>query len=131
MAKPKKSITFDFVIDYLAPLDPIVKPFFGSHAIYVGEKLMFILRNKNNNTDCNGVWISTSHEHHKSLKKDFPSLCSVAVLNDRRKDSETNWQMLRAQDDDFEPMVIKACELVLHKDPRIGKVPKPKKKKRK
>jgi hypothetical protein len=56
-------------------------------------------------------------------------MCSVTILNDSAG-RDTGWQMLRANDDDFEPLVIKACELVLHGDPRIGKVPKPRKKKK-
>ena len=128
---PVKSIPFHFVLEYLMPLEPRTKPFFGCYGVYIGERIVFILRDKKTNTDCNGVWIATSPEHHKSLKKEFPGISSVAVLNDRRKDSETNWQMLKSDDDDFEAMAIKACELVLHGDPRIGKIPKPKKKRKK
>jgi hypothetical protein len=39
--------------------------------------------------------------------------------------------MLQVDADDFESSVMRACELVLHGDLRIGKVPKPKKKKKK
>jgi len=101
---------------------------FGSYAVYVGQKIVFILRDRKTHPEVNGVWIATGHEHHKSLKKELPSLISVAVLNNGN--GETGWQMLQADDEDFEPLVIKACELVLHGDPRIGKIPKPKRKKK-
>ena len=101
---------------------------FGCHAIYVAEKIVFIVRDKETVRECNGIWIATSHEHHKSLKKEFPSLESVSVLNNGNR--ETGWQMVHAEADDFESSAIHACELVLRNDPRIGKVPKPKKKKK-
>jgi hypothetical protein len=123
-----KNIPFYFVIDYLLQLEPRINPMFGSYAVYVGEKIVFILRERKTHPEVNGVWIATGHEHHKSLKKEFPSMCSVSVLNNGN--GETGWQMLQADDEDFEPLVIKACELVLRGDPRIGKVPKPKKKKK-
>jgi hypothetical protein len=124
-----KNIPFSFILDYLLPLEPHMKPFFGCYGVYVGEKIVFILRDKDSHIDCNGLWIATSHEHHKSLKKEFPSLTSVSVLNEGSR--ETAWQMIPADSDDFESSAIKACELVLKSDKRIGKIPKSKKKKKK
>ncbi len=125
----KTSIPFSFILDYLTPLEIRIRPMFGAHAIYVEQKIVFIVRDRNTHTDCNGVWIATSHEHHKSLKREFPNMHSVYVLSDGK--GETGWQMLHAEADDFESSVIRSCELVLHGDPRIGRIPKPKKKKKK
>jgi hypothetical protein len=125
-----KNVAFDFVLDHLVSLEPTVKPFFGSHAVYIGEKMVFILRDKKSRPDCNGVWVATNPEHIQNLKKEIPALRSVTVLNERRKNSESSWQMLTTDQDDFESSVIKACEMVLHNDPRIGKIPKPKKKRK-
>lgn len=124
-----KNIPFSFILDYLMPMQPRIRPMFGAHAVYVEEKIVFIVRDRDSHTDCNGVWLATSHEHHESLKKEFPNMHSVYVLSDGK--GETGWQMLHAEADDFESSVIRACELVLHGDPRIGKIPKPKKKKKK
>ena len=79
--KNKKNIPFDFVLDYLLPLDPAIKPMFGCYAIYVGEKIMLVLRNRKDHQDANGIWIATSKEHHVSLKKDFPSLHSILIIH--------------------------------------------------
>lgn len=122
-------IPFYFVLDQLLSLNPTIRHMFGCHAVYIGSKIVFILRDRKSHPEVNGVWIATGHEHHKSLKKEFPSLCSVSVLNNGK--GETGWQMLQVDNDDFETSVIRACELVLHDDPRIGKVPKPKKRKKK
>ena len=123
-----QQIPFSFILDYLLPLQPRIRPMFGCHAIYVGDKIVFIVRDKETELTCNGIWIATSHEHHKSLKKEFPSLQSVSVLNNGSR--ETGWQMVHAEADDFESSAIHACELVLRNDPRIGKIPKARKKKK-
>jgi hypothetical protein len=125
----RKNIPFDFVFDYLMPLEPIVKPMFGLWAIYVNEKIMLILRQRKDFPDTNGVWIATNLEHHKSLKKELPSMCSISTYSNGIK--ETEWQVLPADADDFEVSVLKVCELIKHSDHRIGRIPKPRQNKSK
>ena len=66
------------------------------------------------------VWVATTLEHHRALKRELPSLRSITVL---AGGAVTNWQVLPVESDDFEESVLKACELVKRGDPRIGKVP--------
>jgi hypothetical protein len=127
MKKPV-AIPFEFVLEQLFSLDPQVRPMFGCHAVYVGPKIMLTLRNKKGeHVEDNGIWISTKAEHHASLKKIFPSMRSIKVL---ANGAETNWQILPVDADDFEESAITLCDLILNNDPRIGSIPKPKKKKR-
>ncbi len=122
----KKYIPFDFVLDRLVQLGPIIKPMFGCYGVYIGEKIMLILRNRKDHSLDNGVWLATSKEYHISLKKELPSLRSIDLLGN----GDTNWQILPLESDDFEESVIRTCELILSGDERIGKIPKPKKKKK-
>lgn len=98
---------------------------FGCLAVYVREKIVLILREKPGGAD-NGVWLATSREHHESLRRDFPGMRSISVLG---KDV-TGWQVLPTQAPDFEEAAVRACDLILANDPRIGKKPKPKKSRR-
>ncbi len=123
----KSKIPFEFVLEELDRIHPRVKPMFGCYAIYIGEKLVLILRQRNDFTVDNGVWLAALHEHHSSLKKEFPCMRSVRLLGS----SESVWQNLPADEDDFEELVLKACHLILKGDVRIGKIPKQKKKVRK
>lgn len=41
----------------------------------------------------------------------------------------SSWQNIPAGADDFEECVMKACDIIVKNDPRIGKVPQPKRKK--
>lgn len=116
----KKPIPFDFVLDELEPLSPRTKPMFGAYGVYVGDQIVFILYQKDKNpADC-GVWLATTGEHHASLQREFSSLRSIEIFGP----GPTGWQVLPAESDDFEEAVLKACRLVLHRDPRIGKTPK-------
>lgn len=118
----KKNIPFEFVLDYLAPLEITVKPMFGLYAIYLNEKIMLVLRQRKDNADTNGVWVATCKKYHQTLKNELPSLRSFSIYSKSVK--ETDWQLLPVDADDFEYSVIKACELIKRGDNRIGKIPK-------
>jgi len=92
---------------------------FGCLAVYVGEKIVLFLRDKATNPADNGVWLATTAEHHDSLRRDFPSMRSIGLLDKRI----TGWQVIPADAFDFEEAALRACELVVAGDPRIGKVP--------
>lgn len=113
---------FEFVLEALLPGEPRVKQMFGCHAIYIGERIITILRDRPDHTGDNGVWIATDLDHHQSLQEDFPSMRSISVLGP----GTTKWQVLPLDSDDFEESAIKMCELVLDGDNRIGRIPQKK-----
>lgn len=123
--KPRKAIPYEFVLDALAQVGPRTNPMFGCLAIYVGEKIVLVLRDKRAPDADNGVWLATTPEHHASLRRDFPNMRSIAVFGK----PVTGWQVLPADAPDFEEAALHACELVIAGDPRIGKVPKPRRSK--
>lgn len=125
--KRKKPIPFDFILDELDGLDVSVRPMFGCHAIYVGPKITLIVRERESEKQDNGVWLATTVEHHQSLAKDFPSMRSIKLF----ETEVTGWQVLPSSSKDFERSVLKACALIRKGDPRIGKIPKGKKKRAK
>ena len=126
VTRPRSTVPHEFVLDTLAPVSPWTHPMFGCTAVYVGEKIVLILRQKPSYERDNGVWLATTHEHHESLREDFPNMRSIELLGE----SVSNWQVLPVDAPDFEESAMRACELVVAGDPRIGKVPnsrKPKK----
>ncbi len=118
--KPRKAIPHEFVLEAIASVEPTTHPMFGCLAVYVGEKIVLILRDKPDHPADNGVWLATTKDHHESLRREFPNMRSVRVLG---KDV-TGWQVLPSDAPDFEEAALRACELVIARDPRIGKVPK-------
>ena len=121
-SRKRKPIPHEFVLDALGSVSPRTNPMFGCLAVYVQEKVVLILRDRPTAPTDNGVWLATTIEHHASLRADFPSMRSIGVLG---KDV-TGWQILPADSPDFEEAALRACEMVIARDPRIGKVPKAK-----
>jgi len=117
--KQRKPVPHEFVLDAIASLSPTTRPMFGCLAVYVQEKIVLILRDKPGLTADNGVWLATTEEHHQSLRRDFPNMRSIQVLGKK----VTGWQVLPADAQNFEEAALHACELILARDPRIGKVP--------
>jgi hypothetical protein len=117
--KRRKAVPHEFVLDALAALSPQTRTMFGCLAVYVGDKIVLILRGRRDATADNGVWLATTVEHHQSLRREFPNMRSIQVF----QKEVTAWQVLPVDAPDFEEAALRACELILAKDPRIGKVP--------
>lgn len=116
----RKPVPHEFVLDALAPVSPTVRSMFGCMALYVDDKIVLILRDRQPASD-NGVWLATSREHHESLRQEFPMMRSIRVLGA----AVTNWQVIPADSPEFEEAALRACHLVIRGDPRIGRHPKP------
>lgn len=93
-----KHVPHQFVLDALASLSPYTRPMFGCLAVYVGEKIVLILRDKPPFPADNGVWLATTEEHHTSLRRDFPTMRSIGLLGKK----VTGWQVLPTDAPDFE-----------------------------
>ena len=119
LVKQRKPAPHEFVLDAIAALSPRTRPMFGCLAVYVQNKIVLILRDKPDQTAYNGVWLATTEEHHQSLRREFPTMRSIKVLGKK----VTGWQVLPSDAEDFEEAALRACDLVLAGDPRIGKVP--------
>jgi hypothetical protein len=119
--KQRKKVPYEFVLEALADVSPRINPMFGCLAVYVDDKIVLVLREKPSPSPDNGVWLATTIDHHESLRRDFPNMRSIEVFGK----PVTGWQVLPADAPDFEEAALRACELVIARDPRIGKVPKP------
>ena len=117
--KRRKTIPHEFVLEAIAALSPHTRSMFGCLAVYVGARIVLILRDRRDSIADNGVWLATTEEHHASLRRDFPNMRSIQVF----WKPVTGWQVLPAGAPDFEEAALLACDLILARDPRIGKVP--------
>jgi hypothetical protein len=116
----RKTVPHEFVLDAIGAIAPRTRSMFGCLAIYVGDKIVLLLRDRPNEAADNGVWLATTAEHHESLQREFPNMRSIRLFGE----AVTGWQVLPVDAPDFEESAIRACELVIRRDPRIGKVPK-------
>jgi hypothetical protein len=117
--KRRRYVPHEFVLEAIASLSPWTRPMFGCLAVYVKEKIVLILRDTEDHPADNGVWLATIPEHHESLRRDFPMMRSIQVLGKR----VTGWQVLPVDAANFEESALRACEMIIAADPRIGKLP--------
>jgi hypothetical protein len=119
------SIPFPFIVDALAPLDPRVRPMFGGHSVYIGDKVVFMLRDHQKSPEDNGLWLIFANDFDagdapKALRKQFPSLRPIRLLSGKIK----HWLVIPAKSPSFESESLSACDLLLARDPRLGRIPK-------
>ena len=92
---------------------------FGALAVYVGEQIVLLLRERKTDPGANGVWVAIPNEYQESLAADFPHARPVRIMG-----KEINgWRLLPSDAPDFEESALRACDLVVKRDHRVGKVP--------
>ena len=109
----------------LYPLTYRTKRMFGVLAVYVGEKIVLALRQKEDRPADNGIWIGTKVEHHSVLKEMFPSLRNLESYKIK------TWLLLPEDAEDFEESALKISELIKKNSPLIGNIPAPRKSRKK
>jgi hypothetical protein len=124
-SRSNKRIPYSFVIEELDSLEPVVQPMFGCFSVYIGDRIVLFLCEREKRPYQKGVWVATTPESYLSLAQEFSSTRSV----ENPKIGKSPWLMLPADAVDFEEQVLRACELIVRGDPRIGRVPKQRRKK--
>jgi len=109
---------FDFLLDHL-PATVFIRPAIGMYYIYFEGKIVLIFRKVNKNPQHNGLWIATRREDHSSLKAELTAVTDFVF--GETDAFEPNWLQLKDGHEDFEETAIYICELISHRDPRIGK----------
>jgi len=119
----RKSPPFSFLLEALAPLHPEVRHMFGGHAVYIGDKIVAMLRDNAKSPQDNGMWLvlsETVDPASRALRREFPSIRTIDLLGGAIR----HWLILPADSPEFESDSLHACELLLAHDARIGRVPK-------
>jgi len=109
---------FPFILGELESLRPIIKKVFGFTHVYLEDKLLFSLRDATAQRGSNGMWLYTTTEHADSLAAEFPELPRRQIWRSGKK----AWIILASRMGDFEENALKACELILRGDQRIGRL---------
>lgn len=118
----RKKVPFSFVLDEINSLSPILKPMFGGFVAYIGEKMVLFLYDQEKWPGFKGVSLATTPEHYRSLAQEFSSTRDA----EPQKIGKHPWLLVPAGAVGFEEQVLKACELILKGDERIGRPPEEK-----
>lgn len=123
LAKSKrKSAPYPFILESLTPLAPEVRPMFSGFAVYVGDKIVLMLRDSPKHPEDNGIWLvfsETANLTDARIGRDFPSLRLIGLLGGKI----AHWRLIPADSPTFEFEAQHACELLLKRDARFGRVP--------
>ena len=121
-AKAKQKPPHPFVLEALAPLEPEVRRMFSGFAVYVDDRLVCMLREHDKSPRDNGIWLvlseATSPEDPE-LRREFPSLRSIHLLGNKIR----HWLLIPSDSPHFEVEALHACDLLLHHDQRLGRIP--------
>ena len=119
----KKQIPYEFILEELSGLDTHTRPMFGCTAIYVGSKIVLVLRKKEKMDLDTGIWVCIPDEYTLEMKTKFPILKGVTFF----ENENSAWQCLRETEEEFEALALQFCKMIKKGDPSIGRIPKPKK----
>jgi hypothetical protein len=120
--KSKPKPPHAFVIEALAPLNPEVRRMFSGFAVYLGDRVVCMLREHAKSPQDNGVWLvlsETADSADPKLRREFPSLRSIDLLGGKIG----HWLLIPSDGPAFEKEALHACELLLRRDPRLGRIP--------
>ena len=112
-----------FVLDALATLEPEVRPMFSGFAVYIGNRIVCMLRDSLKSPQDNGVWLvlaETVNPADPALRREFPSLRSIELLGNKI----SHWVLLPSDSSTFEEEALQVCDRLLRHDPRFGRIPK-------
>ena len=115
-AKSPRKIAYDFVLDALSELGPTTRAMFGSTGVYLGERVVFILRKKGDPDD--GVWVAFDEDRTSDATAALPNLQAIQRLPNVRC-----WRKLAESHPEFEDDVLEACRLAGDPDGPLGKIP--------
>lgn len=108
------------------PLQPVVRRMFSGFAVYLGDRIVCMLRDSPKSPRDNGVWLVLSENidpGDPGLRREFPSLRSIELLGGKIG----HWLVIPSDSPSFEKEALHACDLLLRRDPRIGRIPKSRK----
>jgi hypothetical protein len=94
------------------------KRMFGGLAAYLHERQMLVLvePTQTGRWKWHGVLVCTAHEHHASIRADFPALKPHPVLR--------KWLYIDSTHRDFESTVQSVAKQIARNDPRFGVAPR-------
>ena len=120
----RKSPPYAFLLEALDPLAPEVRPMFSGYAVYVQNKILFMLRDSPKQPQDNGLWVVFADTTQaslapNSLRLSFPSIRPIHMLDGKIP----HWLLIPADSPRFEQDSLLACDFALARDPRLGRIP--------
>src|SRR5271156_4999022 len=110
-AKPKQKAPHAFVLEALMPLNPEVRRMFSGFAVYLGDRIVCMLRDHLKSPQDNGVWLvlsGSTNPKNPELYREFPSLRSIELLRNKI----SHWLLIPSDSPGFEQEALHFCDLL-------------------
>lgn len=95
---------------------------FSGYAVYCGKRLVLMLRDHPRSPQDNGVWLVLAEgvdPADPQLRREFLSLRRIELLGNKIG----HWLLIPSDGPHFETEALHACELLLRRDARLGRIP--------
>ena len=95
---------------------------FSGFAVYLGDRIVVMLRDHPKSPRDNGVWLVLSEGTNPAdpgLRREFPSIRSIDLLGEKI----AHWLLIPSDSPTFEREALHACDLLLRHDTRLGRIP--------
>lgn len=110
-------VPYSYILSFLYPLRPKIKKTLGCYGLMLGDKLVMLLRERENHPEFNGVFISTQPQYFDELTKELHSSNMEFDIDGHHH----TWIFISEDLEDFDEIVKRAAELIKKGDERIGK----------
>lgn len=96
---------------------------FSGFSVYIADRIVCMLRDHVKSPRDNGIWLVLSEgtdPADRTLRREFPSLRKIGLLGG----AISHWLLIPSDGLDFETEAMHVCDLLLRRDPRLGRIPK-------
>ena len=95
---------------------------FSGFAVYLGDRIVCMLREHKKSPRDNGVWLVLSEGTNPASTRPpqgVPSIRAIDLLGGKIR----HWLLIPSDSPGFEMQALHACDLLLRHDPRLGRIP--------
>jgi hypothetical protein len=111
-------LPYDFILRYLYPVRPSIRKMLGGYAMLLGENIILLLRERENQPEFNGVFVPTTPEFFDELSNEIHSSNMEFDIDGMPH----TWIFISEDISGFHEVLQKACKLIKAGDERIGKL---------
>lgn len=109
-------VPYDFILQLLYPIRPTIKKMFGCYGLYHNKRLLFLLREREERIEFNGVFIATQPQYFDALENEI----HISRMEFDLDGTAHSWLFLSEDLADFDEKIALTCNMVKAGDERIG-----------
>jgi hypothetical protein len=110
-------VPYNFILSFFYPLRPIIRKMLGCYALLLDQKIVMLLRDREDHPEFNGVFVATQPQFFEELSNELHSSNMEFDIDG----VPHTWIFISEDLNDFEEKLKKAANMIRSGDKRIGK----------